>query len=97
MATQPHHLIPNNVADTHPLFQALAAGNASFDRPTLNLPDKATAAANARSALAGDPLDTAHEGRHYKAYDNLVRAYLDEFQRGYTEPFTDSQGRLELR
>lgn len=76
MTTQAHHLISQNLVRDHPLFKALRASDNSFEGATLNLPDKATAAAAASSAMAGDVADAAHEGRHYRAYDRLVSAYL---------------------
>ena len=99
MATQAHHLIPINVIRTHPLFQAMRAGNplASTDPLEflgfkLNLPDKASAAA--AGALATAPAAT-HEGRHWKAYDRLVETYLNIFEDRYAEP--DGNGGFRLK
>lgn len=95
MSTQGHHLIPDNVADSHALFEALSKVNHQYSRFVLDLPDKATAAAAAAASQAGDVADSAHTGRHYGAYDRLVRAYLSEFQVKYTE--RDPNGGFRLK
>ncbi len=103
MPTQSHHLIPQNVIDRHPLFQAMKAGNSSasidpvnFNGFRLDLPNRATAEASAAAlTMGGDIADTAHQGRHWKAYDRLVEAYLNEFQADYAEP--DGNGGFRLK
>jgi A nuclease family of the HNH/ENDO VII superfamily with conserved AHH len=85
MGTQNQHLIPLNVIRDHQMFKAMRASGFTFNGFLLKLPDKASAAAAAATAQAGDIADAAHEGRHYKAYDRMVSAYLTRFQAVYAE------------
>lgn len=93
MTTQAHHLIPTNVIETDPLFKALKAAGHTFGGATLDLPDKGNAAA---ASLAGDVTDSAHTGRHLKAYDDLVRAYLAVFQREYIDDLGNNSYRIKV-
>jgi hypothetical protein len=77
---QGHHLISQNVLRDHPLFKALAAADQNWDPAILDLPDKATAADQARVALFAD---AAHQGRHRAAYDTAIRNYLAVIEREY--------------
>ena len=94
MTTQAHHLISQNVIASHELFRALRDRGVTFEGALLDLPDKASAAAAASASMAGDVADSAHQGRHYKAYDSMLNAYLDALAEQHGE--VDGSGNYRL-
>jgi hypothetical protein len=59
MSFEFHHLIPTSLQN-HPVFLALTRANTSYDRFTLRLPNK-DSAARAAQVVTAPPLDGVHQ------------------------------------